>query len=112
MFIIVNRTFFKWFTASWVGGIALFPFIIIKNKQIRDDKVLVNHEKIHIRQQIELLILPFFIWYGLEYLLRLAQYKNKRIAYQNISFEREAFANELDFNYLSQRKIWSFFRYL
>lgn len=112
MFIIINRQFFKWFTADWVSGIALFPFIIIKNKQMRGNKILVNHEKIHIRQQIELLILPFFIWYGFEYLYRLAQYKNKIDAYRNISFEREAFSNELNLKYLSKRRIWAFLKYL
>lgn len=112
MFIIINRNFFKWFTANWVCGIALFPFIIVKNKQTRENKILVHHEQIHIRQQIELLILPFFIWYGLEYLYRLIQYKNKIKAYQNISFEREAFSNELNFKYLSKRKTWSFIKYL
>lgn len=112
MYIIISRRFFKWFTASWVGGIALFPFIIVKNQQTRNNKVLVHHEQIHIRQQIELLILPFFIWYGLEYLFRLAQYKNKQQAYRNISFEREAFANQLNFNYLPKRKTWAFLQYL
>jgi hypothetical protein len=31
------------------------------------DKVFVNHEKIHLRQQLELLVLPFYVWYIIEF---------------------------------------------
>jgi hypothetical protein len=33
-------------------------------------------------------------------------------AYQNISFEREAYANERDMEYLSKRKRFGFMQYL
>lgn len=67
----------------------------------------MNHERIHLRQQLELLIVPFFIWYGVEFLIRLLQYKDRYMAYRNISFEREAYENEKDLDYLQRR---SFFR--
>tara|TARA_R110002049_G_scaffold71370_1_gene183903 strand:- start:68437 stop:68631 length:195 start_codon:yes stop_codon:yes gene_type:complete len=57
-------------------------------------------------------IVPFYIWYVLEFLVRLFQYKKWEIAYQNISFEREAFANESNLNYLKQRSFWQFLKYL
>ncbi len=72
----------------------------------------MNHERIHLRQQIELLVVPFYVWYGLEFLLRLLQYRNRRKAYYNISFEREAYGNEKDLNYLKQRSFWNFLKYL
>ena len=106
MFLVVNRFLMgKKFT-----GITLWPFIVVKRKELKQDEVLINHEKIHLRQQIELLIIPFFIWYGLEYLIRLIQYKNRREAYFNISFEREAYANEKDLNYLKKRSFWKFLK--
>lgn len=74
--------------------------------------MLINHEKIHIKQQLELLWLPFFIWYFVEYLVRLVQYRNWNIAYRNISFEREAYQNEYNPNYLLTRERFSFFKYL
>jgi hypothetical protein len=92
-------------------AITIFPFIII-NKIYKGDLVLVNHEKIHIKQQIELLWIPFFIWYFVEFLIRLIQYKNWNLAYRNISFEREAYQNEHDFEYLKNRKIFGFIDYL
>ena len=72
----------------------------------------MNHERIHVRQQLEMLILFFFIWYLIEYLVRLLQYKNSYRAYNKISFEREAYRNEKDPDYLRKRKLWSFLKYL
>lgn len=94
----------------WVEGMAIFPFVLSKRK--RPDKIFLYHESIHFRQQIELGILPFYVWYLLEYLIRLIQFRNRRLAYLNISFEREAYANESDFEYLVNRKFWAFRRYL
>lgn len=72
----------------------------------------MNHERIHVRQQLELLILPFYIWYALEFILRWIQYKEIHKAYRNISFEREAYSNEANLHYLKNRKCWSFAGYL
>ena len=92
-------------------AITIFPFIII-NKDYKGNEVLVNHEKIHLKQQLELLWLPFFIWYFLEFLFRYIQYKNWHNAYLNISFEREAHQNEHNPNYLNSRKWYAFLKYL
>jgi len=94
-----------------VNGITLFPFIILRNKDFKNNKILINHEKIHLRQQLELLIIFFYIWYVVEYYYWLVKLKNKHLAYRNISFEREAYAMEEDLNYLETRKFWSFFKY-
>lgn len=93
-------------------GITLFPFIVLKQEGLKQDKILVNHEKIHLRQQLEILVLPFFIWYAVEFLLRLIQYRHWQVAYRNISFEREAYQYEANYNYLKNRPFWGFLRYL
>lgn len=95
-----------------ISGITLFPFIFIQGKADRNNKILINHEKIHIRQQMELLIIPFYIWYLSEYYLKYLKYKNPHLAYRNISFEREAYENDQNLDYLKKRKFWSFTRYL
>ncbi|WP_442787573.1 hypothetical protein [Flavobacterium suncheonense] len=102
----------KYLTPKGFRGITLFPFILLTHKEDREDVVIVNHEMIHIRQQLELLVLPFFLWYGLEFLARWVQFKDRRVAYRNISFEREAYANEKDLHYLKQRSFWRFWTYL
>lgn len=72
----------------------------------------INHEIIHTRQQRELLFVFFFIFYIVEWLFRLAQYRNFYTAYYNISFEREAYANQKNLEYLSSRKPYSWAKYI
>ncbi len=102
----------KYLTPKGFRGITLFPFILLVDKKDREDVVMINHEKIHIRQQLEMLVVPFFIWYGVEFLYRWFQCKNKHLGYRNISFEREAYANEKDLDYLKSRSFWKFWNYL
>jgi hypothetical protein len=108
MFVIVA----KYLIPKGYRGLTLFPFVFVKYRFDSDNKVLVNHEKIHLRQQLELLVLPFFVWYFVEYAVRLLQYKNANLAYRNISFEREAYANELHLDYLKTRPFFRFLSYL
>ena len=108
MFVIVA----KYLIPKGFRGITIFPFVILKYPFDSQNKVVINHEKIHIRQQLELLILLFFLWYFVEYAVRLLQYKNGNLAYRNISFEREAYANEQHLDYLKNRSFFSFLNYL
>lgn len=103
---------FKYLLPKRFRGITLFPFIILVNEKDRGDVLLLNHEKIHIRQQLEMLVLPFFVWYGIEYFVLLLKYKDRFLAYRNISFEREAYANEKDLDYLKKRPFGYFLIYL
>ena len=94
-----------------IGGITLFPFIIL-NTRLSKIPAKINHETIHIKQQIELLVIFFYIFYILEHIFRVFQYGSFREGYRNISFEREAYANEKNLDYLSNRKWYSFLKYL
>ena len=89
------------------NGMALFPFILLKNEAKKNDVFLINHEKIHLAQQLELLVLPFYFLYVLSYLINLIRYKNHDRAYFNIIFEREAYKNDKDLAYLARRKIFN-----
>lgn len=91
-------------------GMALFPFILVRRPN--PDSILLNHERIHLRQQAELGVLPFYVWYALEYLIRLFQCRDHYTAYRTISFEREAYANETNLYYLKNRRFWAFTPYL
>lgn len=72
----------------------------------------LNHEKIHTRQMLELLVLPFYVLYITEWVIRLIRSKNSYKAYSNISFEKEAYQNENNLNYLKKRKLFSFLHYI
>jgi len=72
----------------------------------------IRHEYIHVRQQKEMLVIFFFLWYGIEWLIRLIQYRNAITAYKNISFEREAYCHQAEAGYLEIRKPYSFIKYI
>tara|TARA_R100001530_G_scaffold136269_1_gene116132 strand:+ start:5058 stop:5438 length:381 start_codon:yes stop_codon:yes gene_type:complete len=94
-----------------VNGLTLYPYIILR--RYKRDKIvkgqidrefrILRHESIHIKQQGELLVLPFYILYGVEWLIKFAIYRDAKKAYKNISFEREAYDNESVINYLENR---------
>lgn len=107
--IIVSRGLLK---NTKISAITLFPFILLRNADFKKDAVLLNHEKIHLHQQRELLIIFFYIWYVVEYYFLVFKLKNRFLAYKSISFEREAYAMEHDLNYLDSRKAWSFWKYI
>lgn len=108
MFILIT----PWLFAKNFRGMAIYPFILLRDNKLKINEKVINHERIHLRQQIEMLWLFFFIWYGIEFLVRWIQFKNPNAAYLNISFEKEAYAHEMDLGYLKNRKFWSFTRYL
>lgn len=96
-------------------GIVLFCFVFLnkRSKVLNREElaILLNHERIHVRQQLELLILPFFIIYVAEWLILLLKYKNKNLAYRNISFEKEAYDSASNLNYLRKRKPYVWLNY-
>ena len=73
---------------------------------------VINHEKIHTAQMRELWFIFFYLWYILEWIFRSISRLNFMEGYSNISFEREAYANASDLQYLKTRKRFSFLKYL
>ena len=90
-----------------ISGITLYPFIILRDKHLKQDKQIMNHEQIHIHQQMELLVVPFYVIYLLEFAIGIIKHKSIMTAYLNISFEQEAYKYDADFTYLSKRKVWA-----
>lgn len=99
----------KGFTA-----INLFGVVFVR-KEIRPQhnisllnwNIMLNHELIHTAQIKELL-------YGIEWLIRLAIYRNTKEAYRNISFEREAYNMQNNLHYIidKERKPYAFIKYI
>ncbi len=85
-----------------INGIALFPFIFIRKPEDKENNILINHEKIHLRQQLEMLIIFFYIFYVIEYYYWFFKLKDGYLAYRRISFEREAYTNEHNLTYLKK----------
>jgi hypothetical protein len=71
---------------------------------------VISHESIHTAQMKEMLYVFFYLFYVVEWIIRLPRYKGK--AYENISFEREAYTNMSNDNYLKERRFYAWIRYL
>lgn len=108
MILIVNRKLLS----GRFKGISLWPFIILENDRLKKDRYFLNHEKIHLRQQIELLVLFFYVWYAIEFFWRYLDCGDGMLAYRNISFEREAYRRENNLNYLKKRRFWAFLKFI
>lgn len=94
--------FFELILGKGIRGLAFWPFIFVPSTTVVDD-VLLNHERIHLKQQLEMLVIPFYIWY------LIALYRK---GYMNISFEKEAYSNEKDLLYLKKRRTFAYLNYL
>ncbi len=76
-------------------AICLFGFIFTVRPL---SKTELNHELIHVAQQKELLYLPFFLWYFLEWLVLLLKYRDHMDRHQD------------DLDYLKRRKHFAYCR--
>lgn len=86
-----------------IGGLVILPFIFVPDDICKNNIYLINHERIHLRQQLEMLFFGFVILYFIEL------YKK---GYMGISFEQEAYRNQHNLNYLKEREWFSWRKYL
>ena len=85
-------------------AINLFGVLFVRNGVILTDRI-VNHEKIHTAQMKELWYINFYLIYILEWIVKLFVYGKD--SYRNIRFEREAYDNGDNLDYLKTRKKFS-----
>lgn len=90
-------------------AVTVFPFILAKRDLTKEQ---LNHEHIHLTQQAEMMILLFFVMYILEFLVHFLLKWNRMKAYYAISFEKEAHANDKNYEYLCFRKPFESLLYL
>lgn len=96
-----------------VGAVALFPFIIVRDQTILDNKFYINHESIHIRQYIDTLIIGLFVIALIEYMYAIFFLnKSKLHAYYYMSHEQEAHQNDHNLEYLNTRPLFASFKYI
>jgi hypothetical protein len=74
---------------DWIDGITIYPFIFIKKKERTEDeyRTILEHEKIHIRQQLDGWLIGFYIKY---------LYYNWRFGYKRNPYEIEAYKHQDD----------------
>jgi hypothetical protein len=83
--------------------------IIFCQADVKATKSLIQHELIHTAQMREMLYVGFYLWYIVEWLVRIPMKGN---AYFNISFEREAYLHMYETNYLLKRKHFKWMKYI
>ena len=111
MKIVVNKKAVKIFTFGTARSVSIYPFIFLKFNCDKTNTYLLNHERIHIQQQKECFVIPFFVIYFLNFVINFFRYFSFDKAYRNICFEKEAFSNEERLDYLQNRKSLSFINY-
>lgn len=109
--MFIRTRFARWLSFGFANGITLFPFVLIA-PTVRLSRRMVIHERIHLRQQKEMLVLPFYLQYLLEYGVGLLKFGSRYQAYRHISFEQEAYSNDTNSRYLQLRPAWNWRRYL
>ena len=89
-------------------AVNLFGVLFVrKEARLRPDDI--RHERIHTAQMKETLYVPFYIWYAVEWLLRLAKERDAHKAYRSILFEQEAYGHQSEQDYLERRKPYAWF---
>jgi hypothetical protein len=108
--IKIMPKFLTWISNGWMRGITLAPFGIYVIEKNLTNLFIINHESIHWRQQLEMLIIFFYLWYLIEWLIRIPI--NGKAAYRSISLEREGWENRENLDYLETRKSYAWLKYM
>lgn len=105
-----------WLFGLWSGtpklarAVALFPFIIFSSEKEMVPWI-INHERVHLKQQLETGFVGTFIWSFLETMYALLVLKkNLKEAYLWRCSEQEAYRNQHDSQYLENRPLWAQFK--
>lgn len=97
-------------------AVNLFGVLFVRKDRVFESEaawqVMIMHESIHTKQMQELGYLPFYLLYALEWLVRWVACGDATRAYFNISFEREAYANQHKPGYAEWRSHYESLRYI
>lgn len=134
MLILQNKWINRYIPFPGFRACNLFGIIFVRKGATIDD-VTLNHEKIHSEQIAEVMLasvpvaillwntsniwiaglfvlISYYLWYVVEWLVHFIRLKDPHLAYRRICFEREAYENRNDLNYLESRSWFKFIRYM
>ena len=121
---------------SYCETITVGPWVFTKLKESEVPQYVRNHECTHARQWTEMTMLTgllllaavlawgvsawwllaaplvYYLWYGMEYLVRLCILRDGKRAYRAISFEQEAYGHETDADYNENANYFAWVKYL
>lgn len=107
-------------------AMAAWPFIFLRRDK-EFTEVDIRHESIHGRQQVEMLLVFFYVAYLICWLIELVRcardenrgqaepnYRKRKYLHRvehSIIFEREAYAEQRSPSYLYRRRFWAWIKY-
>ena len=90
------------------GFSAINPGVIFtRDMRLLSDNTM-RHEAIHTLQAREMLYIPYYLLYGLEFLVKSCICRSFDTGYRSVSFEQEAYRNSQNLNYRQERKRFAF----
>ena len=110
-YFLVNNTLLKLLSKISpieIRAITLGPIVI--SSEPLDDTVK-RHETIHWQQYIDCGIIFFPLLYIIYWLIAMAIYRDRKVAYFMIPFEQEAYTKEGKVYYLLNRKRYAWWKY-
>lgn len=119
---------------GYISILILFWMVVREEYRNRLPWFAEIHEGIHLQQLIESLLLGvglfvimikegcglwsvsalflFYVWYVVEFIVKLALTFSWKKAYMSVSFEQEAYGNHLEKNYLERRPAFAWVKYI
>ena len=98
--------------AKWNGTMLFTCIFVRKQLSVVETTKTTIHEGIHFYQALELLVVGFYLLYGLFFLFYFAKYRNREAAYKRIPFEQEAYKHQMRPDYWDTRKWYSWIKYI
>lgn len=83
-------------------AITILLWMFIRKGAKINDKTY-THENIHLEQEIEMGFILFYIWYIIEFIIKLICTRNWKRTYRSISFEQEAYERADNINWTEFR---------
>ena len=100
---IIN--FFTIFFGEQMNAVTLYPYIFTRYSETASN--IINHEKIHCEQYKETLIIGYYFIFFINYIINWFYYLDVHKAYRNVLFEKEAYENMNNYDYLKYRRRFS-----
>lgn len=115
VFNFINKYILSFFSGEFIS-VMLFPFIVIMEPEDLEEydtkyEIALNHEKIHFEQCKESFIFGFYFLMIYEYINNYVKLYDCNLAYKYIRFEREAYDNMKNLDYLTDRNRYNWQNY-
>jgi len=102
----------KWIPVKGFTAINIFGLICARKEKKPLSPETIHHELIHTAQIRETLFVPFYIIYGIHFVILLVKKRHWLEAYRNVCFEKEAYYFECEKRYLECRNPYCWITYL